>query len=736
MRVINELLKLLQILQLCRLILDLAKNAISMSMRNNLGDSNSNSSTLTDSTSSASELSANERLQLLDFTPSCLPLRHSYDNQKQPQSDRCNSSLTSFTINENNSLENDFVLQCDGLNIKSKTGFQKHIKRFINTDSSTSLGTDTSSTSKSKFNTSSSCKHKNEILSLETQFKDLSLRHNDFLEDKKRQKDKINFGLQHWARQRVRIVSGTSRLSGENHKDYYSSSEHFCCNTSDADSSNEEDLTAENLEKIIKTLQELLKRKEDAIKKLQLENSAAKDIINSELSGNLKYKTEYELIESKFFKSEEERKLQMSTIHEILDACKILNVANKKLIRLSGNYSSIEDIASLESELYVTTENCVRLENALTEIKKKSEKILDKYEHTKLGRLGKSDTKKKKNTESKPLLHKKSFVKQVNYLKNSAKKDIDSLKKSYQEQPNSAIKEVKACRASRIKELVQEKMRLNENLLQVEKELSEKEKQLSKCKNEIDLLVQELSQMDKKINRQNTMLEFSRNHSMFAKTEIQSKKDEPQRFINILLPVFDDEDIDVIEIPEISYSDLIEFIQKRKEEHGKKAHKEFEIDDKISTSSKEFEHLSKELSDYKHKFEQLEKDYSKLRNEQPEYYDQAILKRKITFLEESNRAYLGEVESMKFANQDHKLNMQELKEKLHVMRQEVEMTKYQASLAEKKHETCRGKLERRIEKLKRRLESEENHSQNIKKEKSILQKKVDTGSFNDSGLEG
>ena len=192
----------------------------------------------------------------------------------------------------------------------------------------------------------------------------------------------------------------------------------------------------------------------------------------------------------------------------------------------------------------------------------------------------------------------------------------------------------------------------------------------------------------------------------------------------------------VVEIPEISYSDLIEFIQKRREEYGKKDNKEFEIDDKISTSSKEFEDLSKELSDYKHKFEQLEKDYSKLRNEQPEHYDQAILKRKITFLEESNRAYLEEVESMKFANQDRKLNMQELKEKLHVMRQEVEMTKYQASLAEKKHEACRGKLERRIEKLKRRLESEENHSQKIKKEKSILQKKVDTGSFNDSGLEG
>lgn len=707
-----------------------------MSMRNNFGDSNSNSSTLTDSTSSASELSANERLKLLDFTPSCLPMRHSYDNQKQPLSDRCNSLLTSFAINESNSLENDFVLQCDGLNIKSKTEFQKHIKRFINTDSSTSLGTDTSSTSNSKFNTSSSCKHKNEILSLEMQFKDLSLRQNDFLEDKKRQKDKRNFGLQHWERQRVGIVHGTSRLSGENHRDYYSSSEHFCSNTSDADSSNEEDVSVENLEKIIKTLQELLKRKEDAIKKLQRENSDAKDVINSKSSDNLKYKTEYELIESKFFKSEEERKLQMSTIHEILDACKILNFANKKSIRLSGNYSSIEDIASLESELYVTTENCVRLENALTEIKEKSEKILDKSEHTKLGRLGKSATKKKKNTESKPLLRKKSFVKQVNSLKNSAKKDIDSLKKSYQEQPNSAIKEVKACRASRIKELVQEKMRLNENLLQVEKELSEKEKQLSKCKNEIDLLVQELSQMDKKINQQNTMLEFSRNHSIFAKTEIQSKKDEPQRFINILLPVFDDEDIDVIEIPEISYSDLIEFIQKRREEYGKKDNKEFEIDDKISTSSKEFEDLSKELSDYKHKFEQLEKDYSKLRNEQPEHYDQAILKRKITFLEESNRAYLEEVESMKFANQDRKLNMQELKEKLHVMRQEVEMTKYQASLAEKKHEACRGKLERRIEKLKRRLESEENHSQKIKKEKSILQKKVDTGSFNDSGLEG
>ena len=707
-----------------------------MSMRNNFGDSNSNSSTLTDSTSSASELSANERLQLLDFTPSCLPMRHSYDNQKQPLSDRCNSLLTSFAINESNSLENDFVLQCDGLNIKSKTEFQKHIKRFINIDSSTSLGTDTSSTSNSKFNTSSSCKHKNEILSLEMQFKDLSLRQNDFLEDKKRQKDKRNFGLQHWERQRVGIVHGTSRLSGENHRDYYSSSEHFCSNTSDADSSNEEDVSVENLEKIIKTLQELLKRKEDAIKKLQRENSDAKDVISSKSSDNLKYKTENELIESKFFKSEEERKLQMSTIHEILDACKILNFANKKSIRLSGNYSSIEDIASLESELYVTTENCVRLENALTEIKEKSEKILDKSEHTKLGRLGKSATKKKKNTESKPLLRKKSFVKQVNSLKNSAKKDIDSLKKSYQEQPNSAIKEVKACRASRIKELVQEKMRLNENLLQVEKELSEKEKQLSKCKNEIDLLVQELSQMDKKINQQNTMLEFSRNHSIFAKTEIQSKKDEPQRFINILLPVFDDEDIDVIEIPEISYSDLIEFIQKRREEYGKKDNKEFEIDDKISTSSKEFEHLSKELSDYKHKFEQLEKDYSKLRNEQPEHYDQAILKRKITFLEESNRAYLEEVESMKFANQDRKLNMQELKEKLHVMRQEVEMTKYQASLAEKKHEACRGKLERRIEKLKRRLESEENHSQKIKKEKSILQKKVDTGSFNDSGLEG
>lgn len=707
-----------------------------MSMRNNFGDSNSNSSTLTDSTSSASELSANERLQLLDFTPSGLPMRHSYDNQKQPLSDRCNSLLTSFAINESNSLENDFVLQCDRLNIKSKTEFQKHIKRFINTDSSTSLGTDTSSTSNSKFNTSSSCKHKNEILSLEMQFKDLSLRQNDFLEDKKRQKDKRNFGLQHWERQRVGIVHGTSRLSGENHRDYYSSSEHFCSNTSDADSSNEEDVSVENLEKIIKTLQELLKRKEDAIKKLQRENSDAKDVISSKSSDNLKYKTEYELIESKFFKSEEERKLQMSTIHEILDACKILNFANKKSIRLSGNYSSIEDIASLESELYVTTENCVRLENALTEIKEKSEKILDKSEHTKLGRLGKSATKKKKNTESKPLLRKKSFVKQVNSLKNSAKKDIDSLKKSYQEQPNSAIKEVKACRASRIKELVQEKMRLNENLLQVEKELSEKEKQLSKCKNEIDLLVQELSQMDKKINRQNTMLEFSRNHSIFAKTEIQSKKDEPQRFINILLPVFDDEDIDVIEIPEISYSDLIEFIQKRREEYGKKDNKEFKIDDKISTSSKEFEHLSKELSDYKHKFEQLEKDYSKLRNEQPEHYDQAILKRKITFLEESNRAYLEEVESMKFANQDRKLNMQELKEKLHVMRQEVEMTKYQASLAEKKHEACRGKLERRIEKLKRRLESEENHSQKIKKEKSILQKKVDTGSFNDSGLEG
>ena len=707
-----------------------------MSMRNNFGDRNSNSSTLTDSTSSASEPSANERLQLLDFSPSPLSIRHSYGKQNQTLSDRCNSSLASFAINENDSLEDDFVLRCDWLNIKSKTGFQKHIKRSINTNPSTSLGTDTSSTSNSNFNTSSSCKEKNEILNLEMPFKDLSLRHNEFLEDKKSQKGKRNFGLQHWERQRFGIVNGTSRLSSENHKDYYSSSQHFCCNTCDADSSNEEDLNVENLEKIIKTLKELLKRKEDAIKDLQLENSDAKDIINSKLSENLKYKTKYELIESKFLKSEEDRKLQISTIHEILDACKILNVAKQKSVRLSGNCSSIEDIASLESELYVTTENCVRLENALTKIKEKSEKILHKSEHRKLENLRKPNTKKKKNTESKPLLRKMSFVKQVNSLKNPAKKDIDSLRKIYQEQPSSAIKEVKACRASRIKELVQEKIRLNENLLQVEKELSEKEKQLSKCKNEIDLLVQELSQMDKKINRQNTMLEFSRNQLIFAKTEIESKKDESQRFINILLPVCDDEDIDVIEIPEISYSDLIQFIQKRKEEHVKKTNNELTIDDKISTSSKEFEHLRKELSGYKHKFEQLEKDYSKLRIETPEYHDQAILKRKITFLEESNRAYLEEVESIKLANQDRKLNVQELKEKLHVMRQEVEMTKYQASLAEKKHEACREKLERRIEKLKRKLENEENNSQKMKKEKSILQKKVDSGSFNDSGLEG
>ena len=736
MSVINELLKLLQILQLSRLILDLVKNAISISMGNNFGHGNSNTSTLTESTCSGSEPSAKERLHLLDFAPTSLSLHHSYDNGNEHLSDRYNSSLASFAINENESLEDDFVLRYDGLNNESKKGFQKDIERSTNISPRALFGTDTSSTSNSNFNTSSSCKDKNEIFSLEMQFKELSLRHNEFLEDKKRQKNKRNFSLQHWERQKVEIVDGSSRPSSENHKDYHSSSRRICCNTSDADLSNEEDLNVESLEKIIKSLQELLKRKEDAIEKLQLENSDAKDIISSKVSDNLKCKTEYELIESKFLKSEEDRKLQVSTIHEILDACNTLNVAKQKSVRLIDNYSGIEDIASLESELYVAIENCVRLENALTEIKEKTEKILRKSEHTKLGNLGKPNTKKKKNIESRPLLGKESFVKQVNSLKKSAKKDIGSLKKSYQEQPNSAIKEVKACRASRIKELVQEKIQLNENLLQVEKELFEKEKQLSKCKNEIDLLVQELSQMDRKINRQNTMLEFSKNRSIFAKTEIQSKKDESQRFINILLPVCDDEDIDVIEIPEISYSDLIEFIQKRKEQYGTKSNNELATDDKFSNSSKEFEHLSKELSDYKHKYEQLKKDYSISRNEKPENHDQAILKRKINFLEESNRAYLEEVESMKLTNQDCKLNMQELKEKLHVMRQEMELTKYQASLAEKSHEACRGKLERRIEKLKRKLEDEENHSQEMKKEILFLQKKVNSGSFNDSGLEG
>lgn len=582
-------------------------------------------------------------------------------------------------------------------------------KRFVHIDdgSSTSLNTTSFEIENQQM--------KAELIDLEKQYEELTKKYKQSLTDKDRIYEKLTSLQQH------QTIEGDSRAikNTEIHVDDFKYHNNGVSNTyrrvsnsyngvSDTYTRLETDEDAE----VIFRLQNLLKEKDDHINFLENENEKLGNESEESKYENEKQMEEIMLVTNKLQKFEDKSKQQneskITFFDEVSNICSVLESTKQEPSR--RNFAGVEDITSLESELYYMIENSVRFEDALNEINSKVKQYKEIEEEKLEDFIPKPPIKKvivpKVNCARTPSL----VAKRVNLMKKANKKGINFLKREFNDQPGSAIKEIKACRASRIKDLIYEKLKMCEHISKLEKDLMFRDLQHKESKKQIELLVQELNKMDITLNRQCSMLSFSKQTST-------SSPNKSIRENSIVFPLDPDDDIAVIEIPEVKYLDILSIVSD-----------DLSIDlppGRIDLNKKEFENR---------KYREVEMSFNLKNQEMDLGNENYALQRKVEYLEESNFALLEEIKTLKSTSQDRRYKLQEIREKNNNLIHELEYFKRQATQMQARSDTTRIKLEKRIMKLKDKILSLETFSKKLEDEITSYKKKLNNKSFNDSGL--
>eukprot|EP00111_Clytia_hemisphaerica_P017845 TCONS_00052779-protein len=380
-----------------------------------------------------------------------------------------------------------------------------------------------------------------------------------------------------------------------------------------------------------------------------------------------------------------------------------------------------DELGLLESDLFFMIDQNVRYESALMEIKFKVTKHKDKITidstPSKMDILkresssspyndvitpestsGKSGNKSKRSITTRASNSRASspLVKKAIELKRDHRETVKNLRKeSGGDHLTTLSKEVKTCRTTRTKELLQERLLMTQKITTLEKELVSKDEELEKNKLHVELLTQELGQIDLdsmngltpvKTSKTNGLTsngaqdEIAHRESTFVKdsaTKSDIKAVVGQNCVDISVPVGENDDIEIIEIPEIKYEDLMAFIRGEK---------------KADLASP----LGPAINDF---------DSSKNRRLiEREFKTQVVsLERANECLRESNTALTDELHLVRSLNRDQKEKIKELKFEIVRVNSEADTLKCQLKINQSGFENSRLKYEKQISSMRKQI---------------------------------
>lgn len=405
--------------------------------------------------------------------------------------------------------------------------------------------------------------------------------------------------------------------------------------------------------------------------------------------------------------------------------------------------SNIEDITSLESEFFNALECNVQYEAALCDVRAKvrvyllNECGINHFpDDLALTRPDKVHLNNKINASPQtPASKSPSELKRTASVKLKQKKRLNDLKKNCCDKPVSAAKEIKACRASRIKELLHEKVKLNDRIDRLEKELSMKDVESRQSQGQIDVLIRELGNLDLELNNKpldGLTLEAG---SVANGNNLTSYKE--LSFMDISCLVSQDKNLELIGIPEINYKEFMNYVNNISTSGGDKlTSKQLHEED---TPLREMETLQNELELYKGKYQDMESMYKKLKKkvDQDELAtENQSLQRRLEYLQHSNTILDEENQSIKSVIRERKVQIKDLRQRNMKLCEELESYKHQYMTTKAKGDTNKLQLEKKLTISKEKVISLENYIKQLNSELQAVKRKrlKKNGSFNDSGL--
>ena len=292
-------------------------------------------------------------------------------------------------------------------------------------------------------------------------------------------------------------------------------------------------------------------------------------------------------------------------VDQVVYLCSTLEVVKhmEATHRLPANK---DELSILESELYMMIDQNVRYESALMEIKFKVTKYKEKVSietpssSVKISdsllsgtdspsttpdlaaKSGGSSSKVKRSISARATSSRSSspLVRKASEIKKERRESVKTLRRDNNDRSATLAKEIKTCRATRIKELLQERLLMTQRITTLEKDIVAKDEELEKKNLHVELLTREVGQIDlesmgaggvgdvsSSSNPSNKKLERD---STFVKEEEEQRQNgvvkarHGTNCVDISLPVGEDEDIEIIEIPEVKYDDLMAFVQNKR----------------------------------------------------------------------------------------------------------------------------------------------------------------------------
>ncbi|XP_047133022.1 kinesin-related protein 5 isoform X2 [Hydra vulgaris] len=478
--------------------------------------------------------------------------------------------------------------------------------------------------------------------------------------------------------------------------------------------------------------EDLIKKLDKDIKELTFENDALKEKESSNAQLLQKY-IEAKQMEDKNI--EVESKMQAFAT-DILSICNWLClICDHKLHKRPPG--SAEDISSLEQELFKITENLVKHEAAIKEIRIRSNKVAHNDDGEKKPEESIEESIKifQKNTTSNKVIAQNIpayITKKINTLKKEQKKLVNNVRSSYIDQPISSVKEIKLCRASRVKELIQEKIKMAETISSLEIQVSQKETQIREQRKQIELLIQELAKLDseesKKISNE------IKPDASYKQIHVLQQKNK--KTFEITIAVDEEEDLEIINIPEIKYTDLMKLASMIN-------NKELSIANVCNTNtngcSSTVEMVPIQIVEQiKEELETIKKEKTNIVEKYESghlFQENNSLHWKIQCLTESNNALIDENKILKATCQKCKVQLKELREKSNFITTEFEKAKRNNLTTQAKSESNRQKLDHKLLKMKGKILRLEKYSKNLEDNLKLLKKEASINqTFNDSGL--
>lgn len=513
----------------------------------------------------------------------------------------------------------------------------------------------------------------------------------------------------------------------------------------------------------VNRLESLLEEKENTIKAMKTESKAMSNKIEAYTKNEKVLKELKREMEKGGVRYQQCKDQFKAFSEEILSVSSIIDIVKFQESRRQ-TMSNIEDITSLESEFFNALECNVQYEAALCDVRYKvrtyllnecginhfpNETTAPRPEPIVTIKHHPTNTKSpiasiNSSSNNAPSSKPAPDLKRSTSIKCKQKKRLSDLRKNCCDKPVSAAKEIKACRASRIKELLHEKVKLNDRIDKLEKEVQTKDVEVRQSQGQIDVLIKELGNLDLELNTKPTDDIFDGSPSLSSR-DLTSASDPIMKggfekelnFMDISCLVSQDKNLELIGIPEINYKEFMAYVNSisNNKSNGGGEKLQSNMDEEM-VSVKELTALQDELELYKGKYQDLDTMYKKLKKkiDQDELAtENQSLQRRLEYLQHSNSILDEENQSIKSVIRDRKTQIKDLRQRNIKLTEELESYKHQYMTTKAKGDTTKLQLEKKLSISKEKMISLENYIKQLTSELQAVKRKRKK-SFNDSGL--